>query len=113
MKNGTGAIGAVSTRTSASTRSADLGTSPSAAVARNEREELICEAMPGIPLEQRMLLELAHREGLSGREIAEALAIGEHMVRSRLSRSRAALREQLQRLAACGPIPPIARPVLR
>lgn len=77
---------------------ADLGTSPSAAVARSERERLIHAAMHQIPLEQRMLLELAHWEGLSGREIAEALEIGEHTVRSRLSRARAALRVQIQRL---------------
>lgn len=77
---------------------ADLGTSPSAAVARSEREALLREAMRRISLEQRMLLELAHWEGLSGREIAEALDIGEHTVRSRLARARAALREQIQRL---------------
>jgi RNA polymerase sigma-70 factor (ECF subfamily) len=76
----------------------DLRTSPSAAVARNEREALVREALRRIPLEQRMILELAHWEGLSGREIAEALAIGEHTVRSRLSRARAALREQVERL---------------
>lgn len=79
---------------------ADLGTSPSAAVARNEREELIHEAMHRIPLEQRMILELAHWEGLSGREIAEALAIHENTVRSRLARARVALREQVELLRA-------------
>ena len=53
-----------------------------------------------ISLEQRMLLELAHWEGLSGREIAQALEIGENTVRSRLSRARAALREELEKLGA-------------
>ncbi len=75
-----------------------LGTTPSEAVARNEREQQISEAMRRISLEQRMLLELAHWEGLSGREIAQALEIGENTVRSRLSRARAALREELARL---------------
>lgn len=89
---------------------ADLGTSPSAAVARNEREALIREAMRRISLEQRMILELAHWEGLSGREIAEALAIGEHTVRSRLSRARAALREQIQRLGEPPSAAPFDRP---
>ena len=78
----------------------DLGTTPSEAVARNEREQLIQEAMRRIPLEQRLLLELAHWEGLSGREIAQALEIGEYTVRSRLSRARAALREALEQLGA-------------
>ncbi len=75
-----------------------LGTSPSAAVARDEREALVREAMLRISLEQRMILELAHWEGCSGREIAEALEIGEHTVRSRLARARAALREQVEAL---------------
>jgi RNA polymerase sigma-70 factor (ECF subfamily) len=78
----------------------DLGTTPSEAVARDERERLIHEAMRRIPLEQRLLLELAHWENLSGREIAQALEIGENTVRSRLSRARAALREELERLGA-------------
>ena len=78
----------------------DLGTTPSEAVARGERERMIQEAMRRIPLEQRLLLELAHWEGLSGREIAQALEIGENTVRSRLSRARAALREALEQLGA-------------
>jgi RNA polymerase sigma factor (sigma-70 family) len=78
----------------------DLGTTPSEAVARDERERMMREAMHRIPLEQRLLLELAHWEGLSGREIAQALEIGENTVRSRLSRARAALREALERLGA-------------
>ncbi|MBL9107246.1 MAG: sigma-70 family RNA polymerase sigma factor [Myxococcales bacterium] len=78
----------------------DLGTTPSEAVARGERERMIQEAMLRIPLEQRLLLELAHWEGLSGREIAQALEIGENTVRSRLSRARAALREALEQLGA-------------
>ncbi|MEZ4450598.1 MAG: sigma-70 family RNA polymerase sigma factor [Nannocystaceae bacterium] len=78
----------------------DLGTTPSEAVARNEREQLLQEAMRRIPLEQRILIELAHWEGLSGREIAQALEIGENTVRSRLSRARAALRQELEILEA-------------
>lgn len=78
----------------------DLGTTPSEAVARDERERMIHEAMRRIPLEQRLLLELAHWEGLSGREIAQALEIGENTVRSRLARARAALRGELELLGA-------------
>jgi RNA polymerase sigma factor (sigma-70 family) len=78
----------------------DLGTTPSEAVARSEREQLMQEALRRISLEQRMLLELAHWEGLSGREIAQALEIGENTVRSQLSRARAALRAALEQLGA-------------
>lgn len=78
---------------------ASLGTSPSAAAARSERQTLLREALRRIPLAQQMLLELAYWEDLSGREIAEALEIGEHTVRSRLARARAALRAEVERLA--------------
>ncbi|MEZ4451252.1 MAG: sigma-70 family RNA polymerase sigma factor [Nannocystaceae bacterium] len=78
---------------------ADLGTSPSEAVHRVEREALVQEALRRIPLDQRIILELAHWEGLSGREIAEALEIQENTVRSRLTRARAALRQQVEALS--------------
>lgn len=76
----------------------DLGTSPSEAVHRGEREALIHEALRRIPLDQRIILELSHWENLSGREIAEVLEIQENTVRSRLSRARAALRDQIEEL---------------
>ncbi len=78
----------------------DLGTSPSQHVARTEQEALLHEAMNRIPLPQRIILELAHWEGLSGREISVALEIQENTVRSRLSRARAALRQQVEQLSA-------------
>jgi RNA polymerase sigma-70 factor (ECF subfamily) len=78
----------------------DLGTTPSQAVARDEREVQLREAMHRLPLDQRILLELAYWEGLSGREIAQALEVGENTVRSRLSRARTALREELERVGA-------------
>ena len=76
----------------------DLGTSPSEAVQRGERESLLFEAMRRISLDQQIILELAYWEGLSGREIAEALEIGENTVRSRLARARVALRTQVEAL---------------
>lgn len=78
----------------------DLGTSPSQHVARNEQQALLQEALNRIPLEQRIILELAHWEGLSGREISVALEIRENTVRSRLARARAALRQQVERLSS-------------
>ncbi len=79
---------------------ADLGTSPSEAVHRREREALLLEAMRRITIDQQIILELAYWEGLSGREIAEALEIRENTVRSRLSRARTALRGELDALGA-------------
>jgi RNA polymerase sigma-70 factor (ECF subfamily) len=77
---------------------ADLGTSPSTAVARNEQQRLLHEALRRIPLDHRMALELAYWEELSGPEIAEILEISEHTVRSRLARARQALRDQIRTL---------------
>jgi RNA polymerase sigma factor (sigma-70 family) len=79
---------------------ADLGTSPSSKLARNEREQLLVLALRRIPLDQQIMLELAYWEGLRGKEIADVLGIAENTVRSRLSRARDALRDQLAALAA-------------
>ena len=78
---------------------ADLGTSPSSAVGRNEEERLLHEGLRRISLEHQVVLELAYWEDLSGPEIATILAISEHTVRSRLARARQALREQVEQLA--------------
>lgn len=82
-----------------STSVADLGTSPSGAVARGEEETLLVAALREIPLEYQVALELAYWEGLSGPEIAEILGIAEPTVRSRLTRAREALRDAVARLA--------------
>jgi RNA polymerase sigma factor (sigma-70 family) len=79
---------------------ADLGTSPSSAVARSEQERLLHQALARIPLEHRIALELAYWEDLSGPEIAEILGITENTVRSRLARARQALREEVRALGA-------------
>jgi len=78
----------------------DLGTSPSTKLARTEHERLLVRALRAIPLDYQIALELAYWEQLSGREIAAVLGIAENTVRSRMSRARAALREQLEQLAA-------------
>jgi RNA polymerase sigma-70 factor (ECF subfamily) len=78
---------------------ADLGTSPSQAVARDEQEHLLLAALRCIPLEFQIALELAYWEGLTGPEIATVLAIPANTVRSRLARARAAIRDEIERLA--------------
>ncbi len=72
---------------------ADLGTTPSEGVARNQRAHLLQSALLQIPVDAQIALELAYWEGLSGSEIAAALQIEEGTVRSRLSRARAHLRK--------------------
>ncbi|MBK7070744.1 MAG: sigma-70 family RNA polymerase sigma factor [Myxococcales bacterium] len=72
---------------------ADLGTTPSERVARNERAQLLQAALREIPLDAQIALELAYWEGLSGAEIAVTLEIEPGTVRSRLSRARDQLRD--------------------
>lgn len=79
---------------------ADLGTSPTGKLARSEEQRLILSGLRCIPVDAQIILELAYWEGLSGPQIAAVLAIGENTVRSRLSRARSALREQVEKLAA-------------
>lgn len=71
---------------------ADLGTTPSEAVARNQRAQLLQAALRQLPLDAQLILELTYWEGLSGAEVAQALDIEAGTVRSRLSRARARLR---------------------
>jgi RNA polymerase sigma factor (sigma-70 family) len=89
---------------------ADLRTSPSRRVARNQEDQLLVDAMRELPVDQQIALELAYWEGLSGRQIAQVLEISENTVRSRLSRARAALREKIEELAGS---PPLADATLR
>ncbi|MCA9710479.1 MAG: sigma-70 family RNA polymerase sigma factor [Myxococcales bacterium] len=78
----------------------DLRTRPSTHLARAEHQALVLEAMQALPLDFQIALELAYWEDLRGAEIAAVLEISEHTVRSRLSRGRAMLREQLGALGA-------------
>lgn len=78
---------------------AALDTSPSQQVARAEVRALVVEALRQLPLDFQMTLELRYWEQLADDEIAVALSISPHTVRSRLSRGRALLREALDRLA--------------
>ncbi|MEM6995796.1 MAG: sigma-70 family RNA polymerase sigma factor [Myxococcota bacterium] len=75
-----------------------LGTSPSSALARDEREEKLELALGDLPLEQQIALELAYRYELSGPEIAEVLEVEANTVRSRLARARKTLRTSLGRM---------------
>ena len=77
----------------------DLGTSPTAAVARNEEERLLIEALQCIPLEAQTILELAYWEGLDATEIGRILELPLNTVYSRLRRAKLALREKLRDLA--------------
>ena len=61
----------------------------------DESQELIKNAMDGLPAEFREILTLRHQEELSYQEIGEILKIPVGTVMSRLARARAKLREYL------------------
>jgi RNA polymerase sigma-70 factor (ECF subfamily) len=74
-------------------------TSPVSALASDDDQRLLLRALRELPADFQVTLELFYWEGMRGAELAEVLDISPHTVRSRLSRSRAALREAVQRLA--------------
>ena len=76
----------------------DLGTSPSSAVARDERKAKLAMALTSIPLDHQIAIELAYWERMAGPEIAAVLGIPANTVRSRLARARRMLRERLEAL---------------
>lgn len=81
----------------------DAGASPSSAMAGGEDRAKLLAALRRIPLEFQVTLELYYWEGLKGPQLAEVLDISDHTVRSRLSRARAKLREELTALADTAP----------
>jgi RNA polymerase sigma-70 factor (ECF subfamily) len=78
---------------------ADLGPSPSAAVAERREQTLLLRALRSIPLDLQLAIELHFWEGLSGPEIAVVLDIPEGTVRSRLRRAREAIEARVAELA--------------
>lgn len=78
----------------------DLGTTPSRAAARSEESAVLRTALDHLPLDQRIVLELAYWEDMKGPEIGIALGIPANTVRSRLARARVALRDAIATVAA-------------
>ncbi len=78
---------------------ADLGTSPSAELARKQEQRLLLEALRNISVDAQIALELHYWEKLTTAEIAEVLAIPVGTVRSRLRYARDAVEAQLDALS--------------
>lgn len=77
----------------------DLGTSPSALVAREQEHRVLLHALRTLPLDDQIALELAYWEELSGPEIAAVMDVPPATARTRLHRARLALRKQVEALA--------------
>ncbi|MDB4976319.1 MAG: polymerase, sigma-24 subunit, subfamily [Myxococcaceae bacterium] len=74
----------------------DLRTSPSSAVAREQRHRRLQAALQSLPVDHQIALELAYWEGLTASEIAGVLGIPENTVYSRLHRAKGQLRSLLR-----------------
>jgi RNA polymerase sigma factor (sigma-70 family) len=74
---------------------ADLGTTPTGALARKQEELWLLEGLRRIPLQYQIVLELSVYEDLPGREIAQILEIPEGTMRSRLRVAAERLRKEL------------------
>lgn len=76
-----------------------LEPSPTRLLAQGESHRLLLRALRRLPLECQLTLMLFYWEGLTGPELAAALAVPEGTARSRLRRARALLVEQVEALA--------------
>jgi len=82
---------------------ADGARSPEQSAAANEAVAMLARAMEDLPAQDRALLDLRYREGLSDAEVSEATGMPVNTVKTRLFRARARLRAWLApRLARGG-----------
>ncbi len=72
------------------------GTSPDRALARKELASRLWRAMNDLPFDQRSVVVLREIDGLSYDEIAFSLGVAVGTVKSRLTRARQALRQELR-----------------
>lgn len=79
---------------------AELGCGMGSMMVKGEEQKLLLRALRRLPLDFQITLELYYWEDLKGPQLAEALDISPHTVRSRLSRARAALKEMLEQIDA-------------
>ena len=78
---------------------ADLGTTPTGALARKEDHRLLLAALRTIPIEDQVALELVYWEGMKGRELAAVMEVPEGTARSRLRSAKLSLEAALAQLA--------------
>ncbi len=77
----------------------DLAPGASTIMARKREQRLLLEGLRRIPVEHQIALELFYWEGLSAAEIADVFGISHSAMRSRMSKARALLEEQMAKLS--------------
>jgi RNA polymerase sigma factor (sigma-70 family) len=78
----------------------DASPSPLGWLVRDERQQLVQQALRRLPPRDAELLILKHAEGYGARELAERLGVAVATVETRLHRARRRLRAELADLAA-------------
>lgn len=68
---------------------------PEVATARSERDAVLADAVDRLPVQDRVLVTLRYREGMTQAEVAESLEMPLGTVKTRLHRARAKLRRWL------------------
>ena len=76
----------------------DLGTTPSAKVDKEQREQRLRAALRHLPVELQVILELHYWEDLSGSELAEALEMPLGTAKSRIRKAKQELERILKRM---------------
>ncbi len=76
----------------------DLGIGPSKLVVKHEEQRLLLEALRSIPVESQLLLELRYWEEFSTQELASVFDVAQGTIKSRLSRARKRLQNNLEQL---------------
>lgn len=77
---------------------ADLADSPSRIVADDDQRRRVLQALQHIPVDHQIVIELAYWEEMPLAEIAEVVGAPTGTIKSRLSRARAKLAEELAKL---------------
>ncbi|MEM7151805.1 MAG: RNA polymerase sigma factor [Myxococcota bacterium] len=78
----------------------DLQTSPSCVIAERQERRLLAKALPRLPLDLQITVELHYWEGLSATEIGDVVGIPPGTVKSRLRRAKRLLFTEIDKLSA-------------
>jgi RNA polymerase sigma factor (sigma-70 family) len=84
---------------------ADLQTTPTQRIARDQESDLLHRALAMLPVDAQIALELRYWRKMSADEIAEILGLSSAGARTRVHRARALLRERFEALSQGRPMP--------
>ena len=77
---------------------ADLQTTPTQRIAREQSTDLLHQALRVLPVDDQITIELYYWQKLAVAEVAAAIGMSEGGVRAKLHRARARLRKEYERL---------------